>query len=545
MNKLIISGPQPARIMFVGEAPGDKEVETGRPLTGPSGWEFSKMCSEAGIVRESCFITNLLQERPPGKIEDLFYKKTEAKLRGVTEFKGRYPAQSIIDGYNTLQSLIVQTRPNVIVPLGDAALWALTGNSGITKWRGSTLSAKVEGLDYEPKIIPTFNPAGVLRNWPWRWMVVNDLKRVAAGAHTHEISLPDWSFILRPSLQTCLDWLGEAKGKTLVCDIETRGYNISCIGFALDKHNAICIPMMLLEEPYSYWSPEDELAITLKLKELFEDKSTTLIFHNAFFDMQVIARQWGFIPANFEDTMVMQHVAFAADMPKSLAFCASMYCNYYCFWKDDGKEWNIKEFGEDTHWEYNATDCAYTYEVYEMLVRILKAYNLSEQYAFQRRLMRSLLMMMFRGIKVDTAYKQKLNIMLLKQIQEHNQWFEDVLGHPLNPSSNPQMKMLFHNDFKAPIYKHKKTKQPTLDDEALKKTKEKIPLLRPLVDGILEVRSLGVFRNTFALAEIDEDNRARCLFNPARVETYRLSSSQNIFGTGLNLQTIPKGREDE
>ena len=59
------------------------------------------------------------------------------------------------------------------------------------------------------------------------------------------------------------------------------------------------------------------------------------------------------------------------------------------------------------------------------------------------------------------------------------------------------------------------------------------------------MRSLGVFLSTFVNAPLDVDGRMRCSFNIAGTETYRFSSSKNAFGSGMNMQNIPKGGESD
>ena len=65
MIKVPPTGPCPARIMIVGEAPGADEVKAMQPFVGASGRELDKMLSEAGIIRADCFITNVCKRRPP------------------------------------------------------------------------------------------------------------------------------------------------------------------------------------------------------------------------------------------------------------------------------------------------------------------------------------------------------------------------------------------------------------------------------------------------------------------------------------------------
>jgi hypothetical protein len=95
-----------------------------------------------------------------------------------------------------------------------------------------------------------------------------------------------------------------------------------------------------------------------------------------------------------------------------------------------------------------------------------------------------------------------------------------------------------------PVIKNRKTKQPTCNAEALGKLAEKFPLIKPLTDLIEEKRSLGVFLSTFCMMPLDTDGRMRCSYNVAGTETFRLSSSENAFGSGGNLQNVPKGEEE-
>jgi DNA polymerase-1 len=67
------------------------------------------------------------------------------------------------------------------------------------------------------------------------------------------------------------------------------------------------------------------------------------------------------------------------------------------------------------------------------------------------------------------------------------------------------------------------------------------PALKPLCQTIVELRSISVFLNTFVNAELDSDNRMRSSFSVAGPTTFRFSSSENAFGSGMNLQIIPKG----
>ena len=62
-------GPQPAKLLFVAEGPGEIECQTRIPLTGPAGQMFDQLLMQAGINRSECRITNTVLCRPTDKTE--------------------------------------------------------------------------------------------------------------------------------------------------------------------------------------------------------------------------------------------------------------------------------------------------------------------------------------------------------------------------------------------------------------------------------------------------------------------------------------------
>jgi len=490
------------------------------------------MLNEVGINRNHCFLSNVAD-----KLEKEYkLKATKAKELGIVKVDGLYPTKNASEGREKIRNLVTEHEPTLVIALGNLALWALTGEWGITKWRGSIIP-----LPYG-KVIPTFNPAGVMKNWAWRWLSVQDLRRAKRESKFPEVRKPPWEFTIRPSVDEVLGFLEGLHDQVVANDIETRGGQISCVGIATDKLHALCIPFMSREKPEGYWCAEDELLIILKLREVLTRGDVRSIFHNGLFDVQWFCKQWGYIPIVAADTMLMQHAAYSG-LEKKLSFVSSLLCEYYCYWKEDRKKTT-----DDEHWTYNLTDCVYTYEDWEELIIILGKLDLVEQYEFLLSLFNPVLKMMLRGTAIDLAYKNRLKGELLQEIVIRTNWMEEALGHPFNPDStgvNGDMQKLFYDDFGvAPIF-NRKTKARTLDDEALKKVRKRSPLLGPLIETIEEYRSLRVFKSLYAEARLSEDDRIRSSFNITGAETYRFSSSKDAFGTGANLENISAGREEE
>lgn len=538
------SGPCPAKVMVVGEAPGEWEARQGRPFVGPSGAELDRMLHEAGLLRSQCFVTNVCSERPPGNDVSLWVKHTKGRPKEPGDWslvQGKWLTSPVVSGLDRLQKEIALCNPEVIIPLGNLALWALTGKWGITDWRGSIFD--VEGRT----VIPTYHPAAVLRQYDWRFITVHDLRR-AASALKQKPESPAYNFLLRPSLDDTLRCLGnlqkivENTPLEISVDIETRWGHIACIGLAWTEADSICIPFMCIERRDGYWLPEEEALIVHSLYRLLTHRNCRVIGQNFLYDTQYIYRHWHFIPNFSFDTMLGHHVCFPG-LPKGLDFLSSLYCRFHLFWKAESKEWH-QTMAEDILWAYNCKDCVITLECARAIRETISKLGLEAPATRQMKLFWSALRAMIRGVRVDAARRARLQVELNEALREREAWFEQVLGHSLNIRSPLQMKKLFYDDLGQKPVLHRKTRQPTLDDDALDKIQSREPLLRPLIEKIRECRSIGVFLSTFVNAQPDVDGRMRSSFNPAGTETFRFNSSMNAFGSGMNLQNIPKGDEE-
>lgn len=545
------TGPCPAKIMIVGEAPGEREVAEGQPFVGFSGQELSKMLQEAGIMRSECFITNVVRIRPPGNDINAFIaqRKSDISAQHIM-MRDKFVLPAVRDGFELLKREIEMCQPNVIIAFGNVALWALTGQWGVTSWRGSVMECDLElALDYKPKVVPTYHPASILRQWSWRQIAVHDLRRAASQSKFREILRPDYKFVIRPDYSTVLTILHqlyqqvcERPGKIAV-DIETRAGHIACIGLAWSDTEALCIPIMCVERPDGYWPLEQEAAISFALYQLLTHPNCEVIGQNFSYDAQYFYRHLHFIPRLKRDTMLTQHTLFS-NLPKGLDFLSSMYCEHHLYWKDEGKEWDAKT-GEDQLWTYNCKDAVITFEVDTAQQAAVDQMRLREVHDFQQKLFWPVLDSMNRGLRVDTSRRGDFAFTLQEEIAKREQWLIDTLGEPLNIKSPLQMKRMFYETLGQKPVLSRKTGTVTCDDEALRKIAEREPLLLPVTKKIAELRSLGVFLSTFVNAPLDIDGRMRCSFNIAGTETYRFSSSKNAFGSGLNLQNIPKGGGDD
>jgi uracil-DNA glycosylase len=531
--------------MVVGEYPNRDDLSSNRPFTSMRDRDYHAMMAEAGIPLGEVFATYAMQHLPPNDDDDNYFVKPKAaKEAGLTWVNGKYPTPRAAADLALLHDTIAKYKPTLIIPMGEIALWAITGQSGIMSWRGSQLDT----LPHAPYIVPTLAPRMVNFDYAEKYIVIQDLRR-ALTTLNQGIKKPHWEVNLQPTSETVLAWLeprlAEAEAGRwcfVAADIETRKGQIVCVGLAV--HNtAICIPFMDNSSTGNYWaSLEEELIVTVALRRFLTHPNVHSIFHNGAYDLQYFAKQWGYLPNISDDTMLMQHVAFPG-LRKALSFCSSLYCTYHCYWKDDGKEWHATH-DDLKHWYYNAEDCLRTFEIWLSLSKTIRVLQQDEQYDFQmKRLFPQVLNMMLRGIAIDQSKRMQLDHQLETKMADIEAWFTKVLGHPFNPRSPLKMQQLFHEDFGLPKMFSRKTKRPSLDDTSLTKLRLRYPLFAPLIDNILLYRSISVFLNTFIKAPLSEDGRMRCTYNLAGTETYRFSSSADSFGFGTNLQNLPSGDE--
>jgi DNA polymerase len=139
-------GDARARIMLVGEQPGDMEDREGHPFVGPAGRILDEGLRKAGLDRSGLYVTNAV-------------KHFKWEPRGKRRLH-KTPAQRELEAcYQWLESEIAAVQPALIVALGATAAKALLGGSfRITQSRG--IIQRREGL---PDVLATFHPSFLLR----------------------------------------------------------------------------------------------------------------------------------------------------------------------------------------------------------------------------------------------------------------------------------------------------------------------------------------------------------------------------------------------
>jgi len=524
-HKLRVFGRGPKEscaICFVGEAPGQTEERMGEPFVGVSGSLLTQLMHSAGISRHECYLTHVVKERPPRNDITPFFESKRGGIFQSEEFKSYV---------QMLKEELTPCSANVIVAVGNVALFALTGRTASTKLRGSILAST---LLPGRKVIPIIHPASALRQYIFRHFISFDLRRIKEESAYPDIRLPLRNICIEPSfdqaMQALLSYLKWAK--ELACDIEVVNEEVSCISFAPTSHEAISIPF--IKDGHDYFTIDQEREIWLLVEQIFLREDIKKIFQNGIFDMTFLHRKYGLKCYNYDDTMVAQAVMYP-DFPKGLDFITSIYTKepYY---KDEGKK-HFKYGGAmRDFWLYNAKDSAVCIEAMPSLRRDLDRLGNTEIYEAQVKLIEPLIYMSERGMRVNVEARDKEARESEEQIKALEEKLWSVAGSQINHASPKQLCDYFYGTRGVKPYTNRKTGNQTVDGDALKRLSRKGFEEAKIIQ---EIRGLAKRKSTYLEMQLDTDNRIRSSFNPVGTESLRLSSSKTIFDTGGNTQNLP------
>ena len=140
-------GPAKARLMLVGEVPGDREDRDGRPFVGPAGRELDREFEAVGIERDDVYLTNVVKH----------FKFEERGKRRIHQTPKKSEVDACLPWLDTEIKLV---KPEALVTLGATAAKALLGSSfRLTQHRGELLDS-----EWAPIVTATIHPSAILRN---------------------------------------------------------------------------------------------------------------------------------------------------------------------------------------------------------------------------------------------------------------------------------------------------------------------------------------------------------------------------------------------
>ena len=481
-------------IMFVGEAPSHEEVAALEPFVGPSGRFLNELCSEAGINRLSCWVSNvskyMVKPNFKGERPKTFQKRAE---------------ESGVDLQKQIEDLRVEIRevnPKLIVALGKSALWAITGKDNIQDYRGSILLG-MNGI----KTIGTYHPAHILHSdgdstgyWN-KQVIIHDLKRAKEQSKFRDIVLP------RRNLQVCsssgqlYDFINRYRNyKRPSVDIEAIECIPVCIGISFTKEEGITIPLWNTRDISSI--PDSDLAVIWTMLARFL-ASHNVVGQNFGYDRDKIKRL-GFIVKSLASDTMLKSFVINPELPTNLAFNTSLY-TLEPFYKNEGMyEGSLQDLFIGC-----ARDACVTKEIDEGMDSIIDKHDLRSFY--EKFILPLHTIYHYRDD--DTAIEQlgfcidesKRDVLMRKYIAKAEQLrynIARVVGEYINPKSPPQVKQLLYEKWKLPFKGGTSEEDLTI---VLNSPRMKNELQKMCIEDILEARRVErtISNNVYALPDFD------------------------------------------
>lgn len=342
-------GPESAKIMIVGEAPGAEEERQGRPFVGSAGQLLRNFLLQSGIDPTSVYYTNICKYRPP--------------KNDISQwFDNGVPREEILEGCQELQQEILSVSPNVVLVCGSHPLQMLCGKghwnkkfgayTGIQDWRGSILEST---LVWGQKCLPSYHPSYILREgYADHGVWLCDLARLKAQSDFPEIvrEADQKTIVIDPRGEERHYWKAELlRSKLITFDIEYVDNKLICVGMTNSSDKAI---VFATDRPGDVEFISDILL-----------SGIPLCAQNAMFDCSILEYWYGIRCMQHiqYDTMIAAHAA-NIELAKSLDFLASLYTDQP-FWKEmvDWKKVRKGEQPLSDVYRYNAIDTWVTHAI--------------------------------------------------------------------------------------------------------------------------------------------------------------------------------------
>lgn len=522
---LMGAGPRRARVMIVGEAPGEREDEEHQAFVGRSGQLLrDAMRSDAEIEPDDTYITNAVKCRPP---ENATPNKTESKTC-ASEY---------------LEAELDAVDPDFILAVGNAPLQALLGRSGITKHRGTPVQRG------RALVLPTFHPAYVLRSPQHEPTFRADLQRLGRMVRGESSDAEETRVkIIRTKGQ--LKWLRRKLDEAPIIsfDLETSSEGtgkdhryhkpwdpdggIVMAGFTWEEGLGVAVP---LHHADTSWRDPD--AVLRFLKPPLQDPSKKLVAHNGKFDCTWLAAKGVFVRQTF-DTMLAAHI-LDENRAKGLKPLSQILLGTDAY-----------DVGEDLKDAFNmplrrlsiyqAKDVDYTLRLYYLFRQ-----QLLEEPRLRKVFSRLMMPASNELVKVETVGMYVVGANLKKQLKLKERERDQVEAkmrayvpvekrETINFRSTQQVAQWFFGDLGLSIVKETKTGAPSTDEDVMLTLAKQHPAAKLLLRyRTLETKDIRTYLRSWD-EKRDRRSRVHTNYKLFGTVTGRLSSEKP------NMQQVPR-----
>lgn len=313
-------------IFLLGEYLTEQDLREGIPFSGNPGYALDKMLSIAGISRKDCHVSMVFNQPPfRGDLINFCGPKVEGVPNYPALIKGKFVKKEHAHELERLQRELEYQKPNIVIALGQAAAWAVLGTSGIRNIRGApSLCNRL----WNGKVIPTYSPGAVNRDWSLRPIVISDLDKAKRESAYPEIRKPLREIWVEPTIADLAIFEHQfiSPSPDLSIDIETIGNQITCIGFAPSRDRCLVVPFYdPSRAECNYWPDlQTEMTAWNWVRRICGLRKR-IVFQNGLYDIHFLWKSYGITcPHATNDTMLLHH-ALQPEMQKGLGFLGSLY----------------------------------------------------------------------------------------------------------------------------------------------------------------------------------------------------------------------------
>jgi DNA polymerase-1 len=566
-------GSAKARILLVGEAPGQNEDSRGQPFIGESGKLLRGILETIGIDSKNVYITN--------------------SVKCATASENQAPNPKTINCCRRyLEKEINKIQPNVIAALGAVALKAILKRNGITKLKNNVFFSE----EFNTKVVPIYHPAYILRNpgalndFQKGLELLRDEAESSSVLQKSKITADHYDVDTPKNIDKVLEQLEATKA--FVFDLETSSLQFT-------EAKILCVALS--------WRPG--LGITIKWDKFSSEQLERFerilcsdrlkINQNLKFDLEMLMGQGIKVAGPYFDTLIAASVLDENVREKGLDALTLQHLDIGEYWarldaerdricrekKIKRKVFSYDMFAYDLLAEYAQWDADATFRLYEIFAPMLEKEELEDYYKkYSMPTMQLLVDMEFHGVLVNRKklkelidqYRQQLveqskNIGLHKSVQKFEKerriaakrkialrWHNsDTLRsrHPevrdyvkeylrdkdwkFNQKSVPQLStLLFERLNLTPLKFSKRTKKPSTDEESLRTYADHgVKLCQDIIDH----RGLAKYISTYLVSTYDKsryDRRIHANYLQAHTVTGRLACR------APNMQNTPRNAKD-
>jgi len=328
-------------VAFVFDFPTNDEARLGKIMTGSAGRMFNQLVEILDIGVENCLLTYAISTKPAQENPAYFFhNRAQYKaLCKTTDWRSKYSLSGF--GYlkeekesdiERLANELNAVKPNIIIAMGSLALWALTGLDKVGTYRGTILNSKT--LSEETKVLATYSPSAIVRNYDFRPIVLADIKKALLESETKETKIVERELWIEPTIKDLQDFeekyiREDNEDVPLSFDIETASGDITCIGFAPSDSVALVVPFYDgRKDLKNYWTSYDEEVQAWQwIKKILENDKITKVAQNQTYDVSWLRYKKNILVSGIvHDTMHAQH-SLQPEQQKGLGYLGSIYTN--------------------------------------------------------------------------------------------------------------------------------------------------------------------------------------------------------------------------